>query len=193
MIKPDNNSHINPHDYWKIDNYIPSYICDEIIKNHDNFIEGGVTAYVGAEKERSDTRKSEIQWIKTPFYLNLVFDIFRRVNDIFQFDIESIESLQLTRYTAPDGQYDFHVDSNGYSRKSVNQQVRKLSMSCLLNDSDDFDGGVFQMNVSSDIYDIKLNKGDLIIFPSYFRHRVTPVTRGTRYSLVAWACGKPFR
>ena len=43
------------------------------------------------------------------------------------------------------------------------------------------------------IDDIEMNKGDIVVFPSYLMHRVTPVTRGERYSLVAWACGEQFK
>ena len=179
---------INPYEYWKLGNYIPTYICDEIIKNHTGFGE----ASVADSYNFSEARKSDIQWIRTPFYVNLVFDIFKRCNHTFQFNITHMESLQLTRYVEPDGKYDFHFDGNGYTRKSVDAHVRKLSMSILLNDPDEFDGGIFQMQ-TSDTYDIELNKGDLIVFPSYFLHRVTPVTRGTRYSLVAWARGEPLK
>ena len=178
---------INPYEYWKLDNYIPTYICDEIVRNHTDFEQGTVR-----NPNKIQARKSDIQWIKTPFYVNLVFDIFKQCNHVFGFNISHMESLQLTRYVAPDGKYDFHFDGNGYTRERNDKPVRKLSMSCLLNDPDEFDGGVFEMQTSG-MFDVKLNKGDLVVFPSYFLHRVTPVTRGTRYSLVAWACGEPFR
>ena len=46
---------------------------------------------------------------------------------------------------------------------------------------------------TSEIYDVELSKGSLVVFPSYYRHRVTPVTKGTRYSLVVWNLGQPYR
>ena len=39
---------------------------------------------------------------------------------------------------------------------------------------------------------IKEKMGTVIVFPSYMVHRVRPVTKGTRYSLVSWFCGEPF-
>ena len=182
--------------YFKFDNYIPSHICDEIIKNHTQFIDGTI------EGKRLDQRtpmveqsyrKSQIQWITTPFYTNLIFQIFQQCNSEWEFDITSVEPLQLTKYVAPDGHYDFHQDGNGYTRENINDSVRKLSMSCLLNDANDFDGVVLHTNTSGGIDDIEMNKGDIVVFPSYLMHRVTPVTRGERYSLVAWACGKPLK
>ena len=65
-------------------------------------------------------------------------------------------------------------------------------MSILLNDPDEFDGGIFQMQ-TSDTYDIELNKGDLIVFPSYCVHRVSPMIKGTRYAVVGWAHGNSFK
>ena len=45
---------------------------------------------------------------------------------------------------------------------------------------------------SSQAKALDLKKGDVVIFPSYQLHRVNPVTRGVRYSLVTWNCGFPF-
>ena len=36
-------------------------------------------------------------------------------------------------------------------------------------------------------------KGSVIVFPSFVWHRVTPVTEGTRHSLVCWNLGYPFK
>ena len=177
-------------DYWLIEKYIPDYICDEIIKNHNDFststLQDGVIV--------DDYRKSGVCWIKEPFYKNLVFDIITRTNrdSGLNFRLECLEDLQLTRYVAPDGHYDFHIDSDGHSRKNIDDSVRKLSMSCLLTDPSEFEGGNFQLQTSATPYNIKLEKGDIIMFPSYLLHRVSPVTKGVRHSLVAWANGRAF-
>ena len=172
--------------YWTINEYIPDYICDEIIKNYtvfeDSFTKGGVI---------SDYRKSGQCWITEPFYKNLFFDVISRMNcdSGLNFNLQGLENLQLTRYVAPDGHYNFHIDSDGHSRRDVNESVRKLSMSCLLSDSSEFEGGIFQIQTGDAPYDIEMKKGDIVIFPSYKLHRVSPVTKGIRYSLVAWARG----
>ena len=177
-------------DYWLIEKYIPDYICDEIIKNHNDFSIS--TLHDGAVMD--DYRKSGVCWIKEPFYKNLVFDIITRTNrdSDLNFKLECLEDLQLTRYVAPDGHYDFHIDGDGHSRKNIDDSVRKLSMSCLLTDPSEFEGGNFQLQTSATPYNIKLAKGDIIMFPSYVLHRVSPVTKGTRHSLVAWAHGSAF-
>ena len=177
-------------DYWFIEKYIPDYICDEIIKNHSDFS----TANLQDGSVISDVRKSGICWIKEPFYKNLVFDIITRTNrdSGLNFQLERLEDLQLTRYVAPDGHYDFHTDDDGHSRENIDDSMRKISMSCLLTDSSEFEGGDFQLQTSATPYNIKLEKGDIVMFPSYVLHRVSPVTKGTRHSLVAWAHGRAF-
>ena len=182
--------------YFKFDKYIPNYICDEIIKNHTQFVDGGIEGEpldIRMPMVDQSFRKSQIQWITTPFYTNLIFQIFQQTNSLWEFNITHVEPLQLSKYVAPDGHYDFHYDGNGYTRENIDDSVRKLSMSCLLNDTNDFDGGVLQLNCSGGIDDIKMSKGDIVVFPSYLMHRVTPVTRGERYSLVAWAQGEQFK
>jgi len=37
------------------------------------------------------------------------------------------------------------------------------------------------------------SQGSLVIFPSFVQHRVKPVTKGTRYSLVIWSLGQPYK
>ena len=108
------------------------------------------------------------------------------------FQLEYLENIQLTRYVAPDGHYDFHTDDDGHSRENIDNSIRKISMSCLLTDSSEFEGGNVQIQTGESPYDVKLEKGDIILFPSYKLHRVSPVTKGTRHSLVAWAHGRAF-
>ena len=76
------------------------------------------------------------------------------------------------------------------------RQVRKISVSAILNE--DYEGGELQFKTLTpmgkvQIATVKGNKGDVIVFPSYINHRVTPVTKGTRYSVVAWYGGPPFK
>ena len=74
--------------------------------------------------------------------------------------------------------------------------VRKISVSAILND--DYEGGemLFRfLNEKSELAEIAIQpkKGDLVIFPSYLDHKVAPVTKGIRYSVVAWFGGPPFK
>lgn len=78
-------------------------------------------------------------------------------------------------------------------------KIRKLSMTVSLNDSKEYSGGNLRFDLGphrKDRYHTCKEirpQGSIVVFPSYMYHQVTPVTRGTRYSLVAWNLGKPFR
>jgi PKHD-type hydroxylase len=122
-------------------------------------------------------------------------DIWKFVTDAnhqsgWNFDIDSCEPFQFTKYDV-NQKYDWHIDT------IFNQDnTRKISFTLLLND--DFEGGDFQFEIGSPDQDhrittVKLGKGDILFFPSDLWHRVMPVTKGTRYSLVGWCRGPHFR
>lgn len=122
--------------------------------------------------------------------------IFRRVTDIivdlnskfFKFDLFGfIEGFQFTRYDAPGGKYDQHID------RSLNTWTRKLSFTLQLSDPKDYTGGDLELYYGKDPTIPKKEQGYVTVFPSYVLHRVTPVTKGTRYSLVAWITGPSFK
>ena len=64
-----------------------------------------------------------------------------------------------------------------------------LSISVQLSGSEEYEGGDLQFEVGSDEIAAAQDPGSVIFFPSYIRHRVTPVTSGVRYSLVQWVSG----
>ena len=79
-------------------------------------------------------------------------------------------------------------------------KVRKISVTINLNKPGDYDGGNLKFDYGPHAGKERFHEceeirpqGSIIFFPSYTYHQVTPITRGTRYSLVLWVCGKPFR
>jgi PKHD-type hydroxylase len=107
----------------------------------------------------------------------------------FGVDISSVEAnVQLARYDSSDqGFYDWHTDFAEY------RPLRKLSFSVQLSQSEDYDGGDLELFVRNRPQVAVRERGALIAFPSFTLHRVTPVTRGTRWSLVAWILGHRWR
>ena len=182
-------------DYWKVPKYIPDHVCDVLLSNYTNWQTGKINSGRGGEEVTS--RSSDVIWIKEEFWLSTFFKIMSDINGWsgLNFDITGVQDLQLTRYVAPAGHFDFHIDGNGYTRPPNNNLVRKLSASVLLTDPKNFEGGEFEFKFGNNSTDftVDMDKGDIILFPSYILHRVRPVTKGTRYSLVIWACGKPLR
>jgi PKHD-type hydroxylase len=70
---------------------------------------------------------------------------------------------------------------------------RKLSITVQLSDPDEYEGGELQFMVNQNIFTAPKDKGTAIIFPSFALHRVTPITKGSRKSIVGWISGAPYR
>jgi PKHD-type hydroxylase len=67
-------------------------------------------------------------------------------------------------------------------------------MSLLLSDPSEFEGGELQVKTDSDeAITLEATQGRAWFFPSWALHRVTPVTKGVRRSLVIWVGGPPFK
>ena len=105
-----------------------------------------------------------------------------------------IENCQFSVYDSDNKDfYDWHFDTQWGNSTLVD---RKISLVVQLSDRTDYEGGVFEIeHVTYSPKDrIKMqNKGAIITFPSFLNHRVTPVTKGKRMSLIVWAEGKKFR
>lgn len=145
----------------------------------------------GGQDDRN--RNSFVQFLFPNEYTNWIFgkmaSVINEANaQFFQFDLTGMEQgLQFTRYTAPGQHYDWHVD------RGFLTPTRKLSVSLQLNDPSEYRGGELQFKFGRKDQTIKRERGMMTFFPSYTLHRVKPVTEGTRYSLVAWISGPPFK
>ena len=139
------------------------------------------------------TRTSHISWIPfkkmTEMYKTLEKIMLQTNGNHFGFDgMQITEQAQYTEY--PEGGfYDWHVDND------VNFQheppVRKISMTCLLSPENEFEGGDLELMKEDKV--AKIKQGQAIFFASFIRHRVTPVVRGNRKSLVMWFGGTSFK
>tara|TARA_Y100001951_G_C11252967_1_gene247624 strand:+ start:573 stop:1034 length:462 start_codon:yes stop_codon:yes gene_type:complete len=140
-------------------------------------------------------RKTDIIWIEQRNLLTRVVQSF--INDAnnlrFKYCIEDLEPIQFARYKEKDF-YDWHTD-NFPREDSTRELNRKLSLMIQLSDPNDYDGGNLQFfNGINDPEepDIK-QQGSVIVFDSRDWHRLTPVTKGKRFSIVCWASGKKFQ
>ena len=159
--------------------------------------------YITAKVKSNDIneiRKSQIKWISfSKETLNLFLSLENLINyaniNYFNFDIiNSYDDIQYTEYNESNkGEYDWHVDASYPS----SHPYRKLSLTIQLSDPTEYEGGDLEISIpapeKNDIFKIPKEKGKIIVFPSYLWHRVTPVTKGTRKSLVWWVGGSPFR
>jgi len=174
--------------YWE--NAFTEEECDFIIKVGNS--RSATKARVQEEKNAA-SRKSEIAWLYPADNLEWVY---RRMTDIitdlnnrfFKFDLfGAMEGFQFTKYAAPSGKYGKHVDC------SPNNLVRKLSFTLQLSKPESYTGGDLCLYFQDKPEIMKKNQGYVVLFPSYVLHEVKPVTEGTRYSLVSWITGSPFK
>ena len=141
----------------------------------------------------TQTRTSHISWIpfsKTPEMYKNIEHIMKTTNgNHFGFDGMTItEMAQYTEY--PEGGfYEWHVDNDVNFKHEP--PVRKISMTCLLSPESEFEGGDLELGKSGNV--AKLKQGHAIFFASFINHRVTPVIKGNRKSLVMWFGGPPFK
>jgi PKHD-type hydroxylase len=205
--------------YWYFKSAIPARICDDIIKfglskseslartaGYDN---GPLTQ--NEIKDLKKKRNSDIVWLNDSWIYKELHPYIQTANRMagWNYEWDRSESCQFTKYKL-NQYYDWHCDSwdKPYDRKNPNHpehgKIRKLSMTCQLTDGSEYEGGALEFNIGNldpstdnkkNIIEAKeiIRKGSIIVFPSYVYHRVKPVTRGTRYSLVMWNLGYPFK
>ena len=143
----------------------------------------------------TDTKKrvTTIGWIPfdemKPMYNQINHFIQKANRNHFGFgDIQITEQAQFTEY--PEGGfYDWHMDTD--VNMTHEPPVRKISMTVLLSPESQFEGG--DLEITAPNKRAKLKQGHAIVFASFLNHRVAPVTRGVRQSLVMWFGGEPFK
>lgn len=139
-------------------------------------------------------RRSQVSWVDktqdTVWLFQKLSHIASSINaQYYRFNLTGFgESLQLTNYDQSDhGMYGWHQDYGGRLSPS-----RKLSLVLQLSDPSQYEGGNLQIMTSGTPKNIKKQRGLVAAFPSYTLHQVTPVTSGSRQSLVAWITGPSF-
>jgi len=139
-------------------------------------------------------RRSQVSWLnnsqETKWVFDKLADVVSKINaQYYRFDLTGFgEPLQLTHYDQIEkGMYGWHQDCGGGGIS------RKLSMAMQLTDPSEYYGGDLQIMTSGDPQTIRKQRGLIAIFPSYILHQVTPVTSGSRQSLVAWVSGPAFK
>jgi len=137
-------------------------------------------------------RRTRVRWLN-PGEHGWVYEIIWReasaANQLFQFDVVPFyDTIQLARYDAEDqGFFRWHADT------VPSDLTRKLTIVVPLSEPADYEGGVLEFDENGAIRRPPQRPGAPVMFPSWLLHRVTPVTRGRRYSLVAWIRGPAWR
>jgi PKHD-type hydroxylase len=166
------------------------------------------------EEELLDLKKkrnSNIVWLKDDWIYKEITPYIHEANKKagWNFDWNFSEQFQFTKYKL-NQYYDWHSDSfpkpyDNPNDPNTHGKIRKLSVTCQLTDGSEYEGGELQFDCRDydphmrdedrHVLTVKeiLPKGSIVVFPSFVWHRVQPVTKGTRYSLVIWNLGYPFK
>ena len=176
------------------ENFLRDDQCDKLIQALDTekLKEGELVG----DYEDSIINKNVRQTLNIDFHDE---NLFVKVNNAikianeqyFNYDIDSIDTLRFLKYGIG-GTYNWHTD---YGRHECS--MRKLTAIIQLSNSDDYEGGDFEFGLTdkegNDLIKGKRSKGCLLVFPSFLSHRVTPIIKGTRYSIITWMEGDTFR
>jgi PKHD-type hydroxylase len=128
-------------------------------------------------------------------------DLYRRMEEailhlnarFFHFDLSGLAMFQYAVYGGSGGgHFDWHKDY-GRDPADPDQEPRKLTISLQLSDASDYEGCDLQLRGGNQIDTAPRTRGSLIAFPANVLHQVTPIRKGTRRALVAWAVGPEFR
>jgi len=186
-------------------------LCDDIIQiamddKPDVAVTGLKIRNDEDAKNLLQKRDSYITWLNEEWIYKEIRPYVHRANKLagWNFDIVDSEPCQFTIYN--EGQYyGWHTDSSGwyYEKEKQNGLIRKLSVTVSLSDPEDYEGGLLEFDTRiHDESDSKhyivpckqiLPKGSICVFPSFTHHRVSPVTKGKRLSLVQWNLGPEWR
>jgi PKHD-type hydroxylase len=209
------------NNYYFFQSALSPKLCDEIVKYGKQHqaqmaVTGGYSRQNGKMSKKDlnnmqKKRKSDIVWMNDTWIYKEIHPFIHEANQKagWNFEWDFSESCQFTKYGV--GQYyGWHCDSwdepyNKPDDLNTHGKIRKLSVTISLNDPSEYEGGNLEFDFRNQV-DWERNKkkaiksceeirprGSIIVFPSFCWHRVAPVTKGTRYSLVIWNLGRPFK
>tara|TARA_B100001113_G_C21092030_1_gene614792 strand:- start:543 stop:1184 length:642 start_codon:yes stop_codon:yes gene_type:complete len=207
--------------YYFFHSVISPKLCDDIIKHCSSNLQTAKIGGESNENDKPDRwwaegktiekkRKSQVAFFDDRWIYKEIQPYVKLANNLagWNFDWDWTEQAQFTKYGLNE-HYGWHCDSYSEPYQDVPQgmvgKIRKLSVTVSLSDPEDYEGGDLEFDFRNN-HDYDFTKtdnkeickkakvrGSIIVFPSFVWHRVTPVTSGTRYSMVMWNLGAPWR
>ena len=165
--------------------------CDAIVKQCvEELWMSGETIGGGVNKKVRNVEQQVMPIDQQGWPLTRILDLAKQANNArFKFDVAGfldVDAPMIMKYEKG-GHYDWHVDTGN----SVCH--RKLSFTIQLSDDKDYVGGDVEFIGSKVDTKAFRQKGVCIIYPSFLPHRVSKVTKGTRYAIVGWIHGPTFK
>ena len=139
-------------------------------------------------KEVRDNKEVVINNKQLKDKLQMVFELSNQ--SIWKYNIQEMEKVEILRYENG-GKYKWHTDCG-----AKETSTRKRTASVQLSDETKYEGGSLEFGITDksgkNNYTAPRTRGSITIFPAFLSHRVTPVTKGKRYSLITWMLGDCF-
>ena len=185
---------VNQTQYYWFEKGFSEKEIDRILSGSLDYNSTDGTVIGNQEQVEDSIRKSKVKWLPNTaewswLYEKLAGMAVEANNALWKFDLHSIiDDIQFTEYEEGGGHYDWHMD---IGPDTISH--RKISMVVQLTDPEEYEGGDLEMMLSRQPFAVPRSKGAVALFPSFVMHKVTPITKGTRRSLVLWLGGSHFR
>ena len=194
--------------YWYFKSAIPEKICDDIVRYGKEQDKQMATTGSTNKNELTEVqlkniqkkRKSDVVWMSDRWIYNEIQPYIYQANENagWNFEWDYTEPAQFTKYKL-NQYYHWHEDQDvkpfNNGEPAYQGKIRKLSCTLQLSHPDEYEGGDLEFETPKGIFKVDEIKprGSICVFPSFVKHRVTPVTKGVRHSLVMWNLGYPYK
>lgn len=208
---------IYPYLFAYVENAIPKLVCKRIIE-HSKFYNAQSAQVTSWKESKKYTAETDENWRKCErksFSKKWIYDAINPIVDNvnrshWNFNLDFGENVEYLKY-GKEGHFDWHEDQylypwNESTTKNIKlyNKIRKISISIQLTDGKKYEGGNLQIEHPTEkkgnkslIFTLDQPEhrsiGSMIIFPSFLRHKITKITKGTREALVVWYIGDRYK
>lgn len=168
----------------------------DALERHGDGLHAAKAGLADGPDDYDGIRVTQVAWFerdrRTEDFYRRMEDVILRINErFFRYDLLGLVPFQYAIYRQDEGgHFDWHQD---YGRGPGGEEPRKLTFSIQISDGASYEGCELQVRAGNAIGVAPRKRGTLVAFPAYALHRVTPITKGVRKSLVMWAAGPDFR
>jgi len=190
-MEPSNTHIIAQDPFIFYEQIIPEKLVDlmveELARYDRSYVEGQIgdrTSGATFENKRS----SKVSWMYEDDWVCSIFAHYFHIanKEQWEYELNGLDGIQITRYDVND-HYTWHSD---YGTSEDERYTRKLSATILVTDPSEYEGGDLEfIDYHNNLVVAPRQKGTMIVFDSRVPHRVTPITKGQRISLVTWMLG----
>lgn len=193
-------------DYVAYPSVIDEDLCQQILDRMEMYPAEEARLKGGAQVDPATYRtchRHSLDPILETWLAGILQRIATVANEKWMLDVSHVDQMEILDYFRPNDQYKWHRDS-AIIDPSQQNRCRKLSIIVQLSHPDEYEGCDLEIsnegvevegdtNILDEVKDELRIRGTVIVFPSFQKHRITPLISGRRKSLVAWMTGPLWR